>query len=449
MSLDAIDDIDRLKRINKALLNRVESVMDQQGNAFSLFQTAINLEGQVRRRTDELTTALRRVEGVNEELAEAKETAELANRSKTRFLAAASHDVLQPLNAALLSISVLSDLQTSERGKALVLQVERSLDTMNELLGTLLDISRLDAGVVQPIVEPVLLGPILDSLKSDFAPIADQKNLRLRFRASGLAVRSDRTILRRILQNLVSNALRYTSRGGVLVGARRRGDTALLQVSDTGRGIAEPLQQAVFEEFHRGEIASGDLAEGGAGLGLGLSIVKRMATTLDHKLTLVSKVGSGTRFQLAVPIARAPVVAAATPAVTGRARKSGATLAGRNILLLENEPAVIEAMTTLLGAWGCEVAVATNLQEAIDALSDTAWLPDLVIADQHLNQGDLGTAAVEAIRAYTGRRLPALVVTADPTDALEAATEEAGVELMAKPVKPASLRALVTHMMAG
>jgi len=449
MNLDAIDDIDRLKRINKALLNRVESVMDQQGNAFSLFQTAINLEGQVRRRTDELTTALRRVEGINEELAEAKETAELANLSKTRFLAAASHDVLQPLNAALLSISVLSDLQTSERGKALVLQVERSLDTMNELLGTLLDISRLDAGVVQPIVEPVLLEPILDSLKSDFAPIADQKNLRLRFRASGLAVRSDRTILRRILQNLVSNALRYTSRGGVLVGVRRRGDMALLQVSDTGRGIAEPLQQAVFEEFHRGEIASGDLAEGGAGLGLGLSIVKRMATTLDHKLTLASKVGSGSRFQLAVPIARAPVSAAAMPLVPGRARKSGATLAGRRILLLENEQAVIEAMTSLLDTWGCEVAVATNMQEAIDALSDTAWLPDLVIADQHLNQGDLGTAAIEAIRAYTGLRLPALVVTADPTDALEAATEKAGVELMAKPVKPASLRALVTHMMAG
>lgn len=449
MNLDAIDDVNRLKRINKALLNRVESVMDQQGNAFSLFQTAINLEGQVRRRTDELTTALRRVEGANEELAEAVEIAELANRSKTRFLAAASHDVLQPLNAALLSISVLSDLQTTQKGKDLVLQVERSLDTMNELLGTLLDISRLDAGVVQPIVEPVLLGPILESLKSDFAPIADKKNLRLRFRPSGLAVRSDRTILRRILQNLVSNGLRYTSSGGVLVGVRQRRGVALVQVSDTGRGIAESLQQAVFEEFHRGEIASGDLAEGGAGLGLGLSIVKRMATTLDHRLTLVSKVGSGTRFQLALPIAKAPVVPVAMSTVPGRARKGVATLAGKRILLLENEQAVIEAMTTLLTAWGCEVAVATTVQESIEALSDTAWLPDLVIADQHLNEGDLGTAAVETIRAYTGHRLPALIVTADPTDALEAATEEAGLELMAKPVKPANLRALVTHMMAG
>lgn len=448
MNLDSIDDIDKLKRINKALLNRVESVMDQQGNAFSLFQTAINLEGQVRRRTDELTTAMRRLERINEELAEAKETAELANLSKTRFLAAASHDVLQPLNAASLSVSVLSDLQTTDRGKALVLQVERSLDTMNELLGTLLDISRLDAGVVEPIVENVPLRPILESLRSDFAPVAEKKRLRLHFRYSDLTVKSDRTILRRILQNLLSNALRYTSSGGVLVGVRKRADHVLLQVSDTGRGIAEDLQQDVFEEFHRGEIASGDLDSGGAGLGLGLAIVKRMATTLDHKLTLVSKVDAGTRFQLAVPLGKAGRRAPARYSSSVLSKTGVTPLGGKRILLLENDQAVIEAMDALLTAWKCEVAIATTIQEAIDALSDTDWIPDLVIADQHLDQGDLGTEAIDAIRAYTGQMTSALIVTADPTDALEEVTREAGLELMLKPVKPANLRALITHMMS-
>src|SRR3954447_7194904 len=225
MPIRPIDDVDKLRRINEALVSRVERSMEQQGNAFSLFQTAINLENRVRSRTEELRATLRHLEQSNLELVAAKESAELANLSKTRFLAAASHDVLQPLNAAHLSVSALAELPLSSEGRTLVHQVERSLETMEDLLRTLLDISKLDAGVVEPEVGDVALESLFASLKSDFLPFAENKGLRLRFRPTHALVRSDRTLLRRILQNIISNAIRYTKRGGVVVGARSRGDS--------------------------------------------------------------------------------------------------------------------------------------------------------------------------------------------------------------------------------
>ena len=386
MTLNAIEDVERLKRINTALMDRVESVMDQQGNSFSLFQTAISLEGQVRRRTDELTSALRGVEKINNELADAKEAAEVANQSKTRFLAAASHDVLQPLNAALLSVSVLADLQTNPKGVALVNQVQHALETMNELLGTLLDISRLDAGVTLPIIEDVSLGDIFAGLESDFAPIAERRNLALRFRPTDIHVASDRTMLRRILQNLVSNGLSYTTEGGVLVGIRKRSDSVIIQVTDTGKGIPPRLKQAVFEEFYRGEADNNAQENTGAGLGLGLSIVKRMAAALEHELTMRSSEKSGTVFQLQVPMADAAVSDVSTLAALEKPKLMRGGINGKRVLLLENEPSVIDAMTALFDAWKCEIAIATNMQEALDTLNDTAWIPDLIVADQHLNQ---------------------------------------------------------------
>ncbi|RUZ78893.1 hybrid sensor histidine kinase/response regulator, partial [Mesorhizobium sp. M7A.F.Ca.CA.001.14.1.1] len=210
MPLRDINDLEKLKKINAALVSRVERSMDQQGNAFSLFQTTISLENRVRTRTEELHSTLRRLEQSNIDLSAAKENAELANLSKTRFLAAASHDVLQPLNAAHLSVSALAEVQTSDEGKKLVRQVERSLETMEDLLRTLLDISKLDAGVVQPDISDVSLEALFSSLRSDFLPVAEMKGLSLKFRPVHAVVRSDRTLLRRILQNILSNALGYT-----------------------------------------------------------------------------------------------------------------------------------------------------------------------------------------------------------------------------------------------
>jgi signal transduction histidine kinase len=445
MPISRIDDIERLKKINAALISRVERSMDQQGNAFSLFQTAIALESRVRARTEELHATLRRLEQSNIDLSAAKESAEQANLSKTRFLAAASHDVLQPLNAAHLSVSALAELQTSEEGRTLVRQVERSLETMEDLLRTLLDISRLDAGVVQPSIADVQLEALFSSLKSDFQQLAERKGLTLKFLETGAVVRSDATMLRRILQNMLSNALRYTRSGGILVGVRNRGATVRIDVADTGCGIPETQRDAIFEEFHRGTV-SPDAELVGGGLGLGLAIVRRMAGALGHPVSFSSRVGRGTIFHVDVPsIGSAP--AHVVPAGEAE-RPRGYGLFGTRVLLVENDPDVLGAMTSLLERWQCAVRAATSTEEALDALGDTAWTPDIVIADQHLDSGDLGTNTITEIRDYLGRPVPALLVTADSSELIDRAAQAAGIELMRKPLKPAQLRALLAHLLA-
>ena len=444
MPLNDIQDVERLKKINAALVSRVERSMDQQGNAFSLFQTAISLENRVRMRTEELHSTLRRLEQSNMALSAAKESAEHANLSKTRFLAAASHDVLQPLNAAHLSVSALAEVQTSEEGRKLVRQVERSLQTMEDLLHTLLDISKLDAGVVEPETTDVNLETLFSALRSDFQPIAETKGLSLRFRPAAIAVRSDRTLLRRILQNILSNALRYTRRGGVLVGTRQRGNMIRIDVADTGCGIPEDQREAVFEEFHRGPRMS-DAELAGGGLGLGLAIVKRMAGALGHPVTFSSTVGRGTIFHIDVPVSTHPVP---EPGTVEAERQPGYGLFGTKVLLVENDADVLAAMTSLLERWQCTVRAATSTDEALDALGDTDWVPDIIIADQHLEGGDLGTMTVSQVRDYLGRAVPALLVTADPSESVMNAARAAGIEFMRKPLKPAQLRALLAHLLA-
>ena len=445
MPLRDINDIERLKKINAALVSRVERSMDQQGNAFSLFQTAISLENRVRNRTEELHATLRRLEQSNIDLSAAKENAELANLSKTRFLAAASHDVLQPLNAAHLSVSALAEVQTSDEGSKLVRQVERSLETMEDLLRTLLDISKLDAGVVEPEIVDVSLEALFSSLRSDFLPEAEKKSLSLKFRPVNVVVRSDRTLLRRILQNILSNALRYTRSGGVLVGTRHRGDTIRIDVADTGCGIPEDQREAVFEEFHRGTSTLGDTELAG-GLGLGLAIVRRMAAPLGHPVTFSSKVGRGTIFHIDVPVGMATAEPAMAAADMERPRGYG--LFGTRVLLVENDLDVLSAMTSLLERWQCLVRAATSTDDALDLLGDTAWVPDIIIADQHLDGGDLGTATIAEVRDYLGRQVPALIVTADGSELVAKAARSAGIELMRKPLKPAQLRALLAHLLA-
>ena len=444
MPVRDIDDIDKLKKINAALISRVERSMDQQGNAFSLFQTAIGLENRVRSRTEELRATLRNLEQSNLALGAAKESAELANLSKTRFLAAASHDVLQPLNAAHLSVSALAEIQTSAEGRTLVRQVERSLETMEDLLRTLLDISKLDAGVVQPEVTDVSLEQLFSSLKSDFEPLARQKGLRLGFRATDAVVRSDRILLRRILQNILSNALRYTRSGGVLVAARRRAGKVRVDIVDTGSGIAEEQREAVFEEFHRG---AADAALAGGGLGLGLSIVRRMAGALGHAVSFSSRVGRGTVFHVDVPLSAA-VASDQAGLSGGHERTRGYGLFGTRVLLVENDPAVREGMAALLGRWHCAARGAASTAEAMALLQVGSWRPVIVIADQHLDHGDLGSVTIGAVRDRLGANVPALIITADASDTLAGIVRASGIEMMRKPVKPAQLRALMAHLLA-
>lgn len=451
-SLDKDDrrELEKLRKINRALMERVERSMDQQGNAYSLFQTAIGLEEQVRRRTAELTSTLADLERSHQQLVTAKEAAEQANFSKTRFLAAASHDVLQPLNAALLLMSTLSSLQSRAEGVRLCRQVERSLETMDTLLRNLLFMSRLDAGDVKPHWQTVSLDKLFDSIASDFQPIAQVRNLELRVKRSGLHVWSDPTMLRRTIQNIVANALRYTKSGGALLTAGKRGAQVRVRIADTGVGIEKERFQDIFVEFQRCGQAPDDLDGSSAGMGLGLAIVERMVNTLDIPLSLNSRVGKGSCFSLHLPFKKAQGESTHPTNLAYRStpdKTNAVKLANTRLLVIENDLAALQAMEALLQQWGCDLRLACSAREAMSALSnELAWSPDIIIADQHLNNNEQGTSVVKMIRQLTGRKIPAVIVTADPSEGLWKMADQGRVDVMRKPVKPAQLRALLSHL---
>ncbi|MHA1517534.1 MAG: ATP-binding response regulator [Alphaproteobacteria bacterium] len=433
--------LEKLIKINSVLMDRVERSMDQQGNAFSLFQTAIGLDAKVRARTEELTSVLRRLERSNDELITAQEEAERANLSKTRFLAAASHDLLQPLNAARLSISVLSEMQANEDAQRLTGQIDQSLQNIEDLIKTLLDISKLDAGVVKPELQDFPLDTVLSALEVGFGPIATAKGLRLKVRPCGLLVRSDPLLLQRVLQNLVSNAVRYTKEGGVLVGVRMRGRQCLVDVVDTGCGISESERETMFEEFYRGAAATDGTH---TGLGLGLSIVQRTVQALGHALEVKSELGKGSTFRLKVEHAGAASRDKPAPAAW---RDSVDNTRGAVVLLIENDQAVLDATRQVLDRWSCRTLSARSLDELAPQLAFLKRAPDIILLDYHLDQGQTGLAALEALREKVGPDIPAIVMTGDRGLDIAAQVMAAGCELMHKPIKPAELRALMAHLL--
>lgn len=436
----------KLTKINEVLMDRVERSMDQQGNAFSLFQTAIGLEAKVRSRTEELTTVLRRLERSNEDLLLAKEEAERANLSKTRFLAAASHDLLQPLNAARLSISVLSEMQAAEDARRLSGQIDQSLQTIEDLIKTLLDISKLDAGVVKPDFRTFPLDKVLSVLEGSFGPLALARGLKLRIRRCGLLVRSDPFLLQRVLQNLVSNAVRYTKEGGVLVGVRKRQDACFIDVVDTGCGISERERETVFEEFYRGAAAA-DTAH--TGLGLGLAIVQRTALALGHGLEVRSTLGRGSRFRLSLE--HSGFAPSTQPAIVkwhhGADNTHGAATHGAVVLLIENDQPVLDATMSLLDHWWCRTFAARSLNELLPKLDGLPRVPDMILVDYHLDDGKTGLAALGALRERLGADIPAIVLTGDRGEGVAEAISKSECEMMYKPIRPAELRALMTHLL--
>lgn len=426
--------IAKLEKINSALMSRVERSVDSQFNAFSLFETAISLDHQVRRRTAELSQAMRSLE-------KAKRQAEAASSLKTTFVTSVGHDLLQPLNAARLALSALGELPAAPEASVLVEQVDRSLVALEDLIRTLLDLSKLDAGVMKPELRDFELNEVLEPLARDFAYFAQKRGLKLKIFPSKLYVRSDPSMLRRILQNLLANALRYTAHGGVLVGARRRGDRVMVQVSDTGPGIPEAKREAIFQEFKR---AHSDIP-GETGFGLGLAIVRRFAQALDHPIRLASNIGRGSTFCVRLPSA-APVPKN-LPAPPPLMRLFHSPVAGAKILLIENEPSVSEAMVALLERWGCDIAVATSGDEALERLRALPTAPHIVIADLHLNNDERGTQAIARVRAALGSDVPALIVTADHSTKSEDEVRAAGLEMLRKPVRPAEMRSLLSFLL--
>ncbi|MDE2578806.1 MAG: hybrid sensor histidine kinase/response regulator [Hyphomicrobiales bacterium] len=436
------DIVARLIKINAALVERLENRIDQQASAFSLFQTAIGLEGQVRERTMELKKALTDLEQSNVALVSAKDAAEKANLSKTRFLAAAGHDLLQPLYAAQLSISTLAEVQTRDENGALCRQIERALSTIEAYLRSILDISKLDAGVVTPDFESVGLSDMFQSLDGDFRGLAEKRGLKLRFRATKLAVESDPILLRRILQNLVSNALRYTARGGVLIAARTRGANVRIDVLDTGVGVQETEKEKIFEEFHRSAVATQDTGEG---LGLGLSIVRRMSSALGHTIDMRSHPGRGSRFSVIATAADVAAPKGADLAMIDSFVRANA-LAGRTLLLIENDVDVLAATKGLLMQWGAHVLTARDLAGVRAVFAKAVVAPEAVVADYHLDHGETGLQAIALARSLARHDIPSVIVTADQSDAALADARAAGYEMLRKPVKPAQLRAVLTHL---
>ncbi|MDZ7895768.1 MAG: NahK/ErcS family hybrid sensor histidine kinase/response regulator [Sphingobium sp.] len=387
------------------------------------------------RRVEQRTADIRAAEA---EAREAKTIAEQANLSKTRFLAAASHDLLQPLNAARLFVSALNERRLAPATRNLARQTESALDSVEELLEALLEISKLDAGAVTPEITDFPLARLMTAMKGEFTPIARAKGLQLTVEPTEIWVRSDGRLLRRILQNLISNAIKYTPSGSVTVHCTREGYNVAIRVSDTGPGIAEQHRGEIFEEFRR--LHDGQV---GRGMGLGLAIVERASRMLDHRLTVVSEVGKGSVFGVDVPLA--PARPGVKDGVAAPPRR-GSPL-GRSVLVIDNDESILVGMNALLSSWNCSVMTVSGHAQALDSVREAADWPDIILADYHLDDGETGDTAIAALRREIGQQVPALILTADRTTELRKELTAQGLYVLSKPVKPAQLRALLSQLL--
>jgi len=425
----------------------IQDITDRRRTAEALHQAYQNLEQRVRERTAELTSLNEQLlceidERAHAEarLREAKREAELANLSKTKFLAAVSHDLLQPLNAARLFTSALLE-QPAAPSSGLIRNISNSLEDVENLLGTLVDISKLDAGVIKPDIAPFAVSELLENLAVEFRQIAGSEQLRLDFIPCSALVRSDIQLLARILRNLLTNAIRYTPSGRVMLGCRRRRQSLSIEVWDTGVGIPEDKLEEIFHEFKRGE---GVRPQQDRGLGLGLAIVEKIARILGHRIQVSSVPGRGSKFAIEVPLAkRAPK---ATPEVASTDLLLE-RLKGARVWVLDNDTAICAGMRTLLEGWGCQVVTALSEQDLAGQVDNFHADADLIIADYHLDNGCNGVDVVETVNARRASPLPALMITANYSNELKQQVRELGHMLMHKPVRPMKLKTAMCHMM--
>ncbi|MGF6330242.1 PAS domain S-box-containing protein [Pseudomonas sp. BS3782 TE3695] len=391
------------------------------------------LEQRVTARTNELLDAA-------EALRDARDAAEAANRSKDKYLAAASHDLLQPLNAARLLISTLRERKLPDVEQVLVERTHQALEGAEDLLTDLLDISRLDQAAVKPDIALYRLDELFAPLVSEFQSVAAAAGLNLRVHMGDYAIHTDLRLMTRILRNFLSNACRYTNEGCILLGARRRGDALRIEVWDTGRGIPADRLDSIFLEFNQLDVGR---AADRKGVGLGLAIVERIAKILDYRIKVHSRPGRGSMFSIEVPISHEiplPISQAAPQPSTGN------PLPGRRLLVLDNEVSILESMSALLGQWGCEVVIATDEATALVALQGQA--PELILADYHLDHGVVGCEVVRHLREHFSLAIPAVIITADRTDQCRRSLQRLGAPLLNKPVKPGKLRAVLTQLLA-
>jgi signal transduction histidine kinase len=385
----------------------------------------------------EISHRAEELERANAAAEAARADAEIANRSKTQFFAAASHDLRQPLHALGLFAAALSEKVKDPEVVQVVNSINASVDALEGLFNELLDISKIDAGVIKPNPDSFAIGALLERLRMDFEPEAFERGLRLKVRPSALYVHSDAVLVERILRNLITNALRYTQRGSVLVAARRRGGRVLLQVWDTGPGIAPGERERIFEEFY--QIGNPE-RNSRKGLGLGLSIVRRLSQLLSAPVSLDSTVGRGSRFTITLPRGQQPLPAGSAAADR---RNAPGDLAGARIAVVEDETVVLEGMRVLLEGWGARVVAAGSGDELLDGLAASPGPPHLVIADYRLRDGHSGVEAIRAVRERYGTAVPAIIVTGSTTPFNLEEAKALGAHLLLKPVMPAKLRTLI------
>jgi signal transduction histidine kinase/CheY-like chemotaxis protein len=392
--------------------------------------------------------ALRTAERAEEALARDNEIVqdktrqlEIANKYKSHLIASASHDLRQPLHALNLFVARLHDEADPAERSRLVACIDACVDSMNELFESLLDMTKLDAGVIEPSAAALSVKRLLARIETTFGEVARRKGLRLRIVASGAWVSSDPILLERILLNLVSNAVRYTERGGVVVGCRRCGDTLRIDVCDTGIGIPEDQRRSIFGEFYQLEHPGIGRRQG---LGLGLAIVDRLCRLLGHQVEVSSQPGRGSRFSVSVPLAAQPrmqteMVAPASP-VADPAR-------GKRVLVIDDDMLVLDGMRGILQRWGCQVETAVSGAAAIASLLENGERPDLIISDSRLSDGQSGIDAIDRLRAALGARIPAFIITGDTAPERLREASAGGFLLLHKPVSPMALRTTLNRLL--
>ncbi|MEX0333181.1 PAS-domain containing protein [Vibrio tubiashii] len=386
------------------------------------------LEERVQERTQEL-------EQLNKKLVSATQRSEHESQSKSRFLAAVSHDLMQPLNAARLFASSLSEVAKEPETKQLSHHIESALGAAEDLIGDLLDISRLESGKLDINVHGFAINDVLSNLNAEFSALAKQQGIEFTMIPSQLLVQSDPKLLRRVVQNFLTNAFRYSPKGKVVLGVRRVGSQARIDVWDNGMGIDEDKQQEIFEEFNRGTQVRSD-----QGLGLGLAISKGIAHVLGHQITMRSWPGKGSVFS--ITLARSEK---ALEPVKAAPASSTSDLSHLKVLCVDNETDILVGMETLLGRWGCDVRTAVDLVNSLQAIEET-WVPDVILSDYRLDNGRTGLEVLQQCRLRLGDSFIGVIISADRTDDMLDGIKSNGFSFIPKPVKPLKLRAVLNRV---
>lgn len=430
-------------------VNTYQDVTQQRRTAEALKNAYQHMEKRVHERTVELSALNHKLRNEIEERAQAensllvaKREAEAANTSKTKFITAASHDLLQPLNAARLFATALMDYELPVQARQLANSLSYSLTDVESLLGTLVDISKLEAGIVEPVREAFCVNTLINNLAKEFQQQAEGSQLGFDYIEANVTVYSDSQLLARILRNFLSNSLRYTDQGRILLGCRRRPDYLEIQVWDTGIGVPEDQLEEIFREFKR---INGETRREDKGLGLGLAIVDKLSGVLGHDIKITSELGRGSMFSVCVPYADERQQQCGN--LQQNSAVGGNPLNGCSVLVVDNDRSICLGMSAVLESWGCKVTTAQNLEDLADG-DVLSPKPDVLILDYHLDDDTTGLEAEAIIRQRLGHRVPSLFITANYSNELRQLVKEQGFHLLNKPIKPLKLKSVLAYLLS-